>query len=68
MRMALAPTPGGAHSSGEDPEAARILERMTDCVGGLQRFAVDTANTIEVLLRSGQRIQFTSTARTRSAR
>lgn len=63
MLMALAPMPAGAQGTGADPEAARILKRMTDYVGGLQRFAVDTANTVEVVLYSGQKIQFTSAAR-----
>ena len=46
-----------------EPEAARMLKRMTDYVGGLQQFGLDTAQTMEVVLVSGQKIQFTSAAR-----
>jgi hypothetical protein len=59
--------PGTAHAqaaAGVDPDAATILKRMTDYVGKLQRFSVDSANTLEVVLASGQKIQFTSAART----
>ena len=40
-----------------DPEAARILERMTDYLGGLERFSVETINMIDEVLLSGQKIQ-----------
>mgnify|MGYP003397253115 CR=1 FL=1 len=59
----LAVAPAQAQGPGVDPEAARILKRMTDYVGGLQRFALDTASTVEVVLHSGQKIQFTSASK-----
>jgi len=59
----LAAAPVQAQGPGVDPEAARILKRMTDYVGGLQQFGVDTSNTVEVVLHSGQKIQFTSAAK-----
>ncbi len=46
-----------------EPEAGRLLKRMTDYVGSLQQFGLDTAQSIEVVLVSGQKIQFTSAAR-----
>lgn len=39
-----------------DPAATRILQRMTDYLSGLQKFSVQTENTLESLLDSGQRI------------
>lgn len=56
--------PGTAQVRGVDPEAARILRRMTDHVGGLRDFGLDAANTVEVVLTSGQKIQYTSASRT----
>jgi len=52
------PTPVSAQAAGVDPEAARLLRRMSDYVGGLQRFSLDTENTLEAVLVSGQKIQF----------
>ena len=46
-----------------EPEAGRLLKRMTDYVGNLPQFGLDTAQSIEVVLVSGQKIQFTSAAR-----
>jgi len=45
-----------AEAAGVDPAATQILKRMTDYLGGLQRFSVHTQNTIEDLLDSGQRV------------
>jgi hypothetical protein len=59
----LAAAPVQAQGPDVDPEAARILKRMTDYVGGLQQFGLETSNTVEVVLHSGQKIQFTSAAR-----
>lgn len=58
--------PGTAHAqaaAGVDADAATILRRMTDYVGKLQRFSVDTSNTLEIVLTSGQKIQLTSASR-----
>ena len=61
---ALAPVQGWAQDAGVDPEARRLLQRMTNYVASLGKFGLDTANTLEVVLVSGQKIQFTSAART----
>jgi len=58
-----APAPGWAQAPAIEPEAARLLKRMTDYVGSLPQFGLDTAQSIEVVLVSGQKIQFTSAAR-----
>jgi hypothetical protein len=60
----MLPTTARAQAAGVDADAAKILRRMTDYVGQLQRFSVDTASTLEVVLVSGQKLQFTSAART----
>jgi len=57
-------TPASAQSAGVEPEAARLLKRMTDFVGSQARFSLETVNTVEVVLDSGQKIQFTGSART----
>jgi hypothetical protein len=41
-----------------EPEALQILKRMTDYVGGLQRFSMHTENTLEDVLVNGQKIQY----------
>ena len=46
-----------------DPAAVEILRRMTDYLGSLQRFSVDTQNTYEDVLDSGQKIQYDLSAR-----
>lgn len=45
-----------AQAAEVDPAATLILKRMADHVAGLQQFSVDTQNTIEDLLDSGQRV------------
>lgn len=47
-----------AQASAVDPAATQILRRMTDYLGSLQRFSLDTQNTIEEVLDSGQKIQY----------
>ena len=49
-----------AQAPGIDPGAEKILRRMTDYLAGLQQFSVDTHNTLEAVLTSGQKIQFDS--------
>ena len=43
-------------AAGVDPAATRILQRMTDYLGGLQQFSVHTQNTLEEVLDSGHRV------------
>lgn len=47
-----------AQSSAVDPAATKILQRMTDYLGSLQKFSVHTQNTLEDVLESGHRIDF----------
>jgi len=72
-RSRLAPLPGSllllsvaatvapvavASSSDIDPEATRLLERSTSYLARQERFTVDTHSTLEVVLETGQKIQF----------
>ncbi len=50
--------PAAAQESAIEPEATRLLKRMTDYLGGLDRFSVDTDNMLEDVLESGQKIQY----------
>jgi hypothetical protein len=45
-----------------DPQAEKLLRRMSDYLAGLQKFTVRTENTIEAVLTSGQKLQFSSPA------
>ena len=60
---ALAPIQVQAQGAGVDPEAARLVKRMTDHIGSLKQFGAETANVVEVVLVSGQKLQFTSASR-----
>jgi hypothetical protein len=45
------------------PQAAKLLKASTDFLACQQQFSVDTESSIEVVLASGQKIQFDHTAR-----
>jgi len=45
-----------------EPEAARLLKRMTDYLGGLESFSLSTDNMIEEVLDTGQKIQYDFTS------
>jgi hypothetical protein len=52
-----------AQPAGIDAEAQRLLKASTDFLASQQRFSVDTRNTLEVVLKSGQKVEFNHTAR-----
>ena len=52
-----------AQPDGLDPEAQRILKAATDFLARQKQFSVDTRNSLEVVLKSGQKIEFNHTAR-----
>ncbi len=54
----LAASASMALAQGVDPAATRILRQMTDFMGDLRQFSVDTQNTIEVVYDSGQKIHY----------
>jgi hypothetical protein len=52
-----------AQPTGIAPEAQRILKGSTDFLASQQRFSADTRNSLEIVLTSGQKIEFNLTAR-----
>ena len=52
-----------AQSAGIAPEAKQILKASTDFLANQQKFTADTRNTLEIVLKSGQKIEFNSTGR-----
>lgn len=52
-----------AQPSGISPEAQRILKASTDYLASQKQFSAETRNTLEVVLKSGQKIEFNHTGR-----
>jgi hypothetical protein len=46
-----------------DPQAVKLLKAATDFVASQKALAADTRNTLEIVLTSGQKIQFAHTAK-----
>ena len=53
---ATMPTEVRAQAPAVDPATTRILQRMTDYIGSLRQFSVQTQNTLEDELESGHRV------------
>ena len=53
---------GHAQPAGMLPEAEKLLRRMSDYLAARKQFTVQTENTLEVVLTSGQKLQFASPA------
>ncbi len=53
---------GQSQSNGIDPRAEKILKQMSDYLSGRQQFSVKAESTLEVVLTSGQKLQFDSPA------
>lgn len=66
--LAIVSVAAQAQPRGIDPEAQRLLKASNDFLASQQRFSVDTRNTLEVVLKSGQKIEFNHTARTSAQR
>ncbi len=58
-----AATVASAQPSGIDPQATKLLRASADFLASQQRFSVETRNTLEIVLTSGQKIQFDHEAR-----
>jgi hypothetical protein len=62
--MALAvPLAAPAQPAGIDPQATNLLKASTDFLAAQKRFSAETRNSLEVVLTSGQKIQFDHVAR-----
>src|SRR6266496_3845494 len=53
---------GHAQSTGIEPQAEKLLRRMSDYLASRQQFTVKAESTLEVVLTSGQKLQFSSPA------
>jgi hypothetical protein len=63
VALAMLSVAAQAQSAGIAPEATRILKASTDFLASQQQFSAETRNTLEIVLKSGQKIEFNSTAR-----
>jgi hypothetical protein len=52
-----------AQPAGIDPAAQRLLKASTDFLASQKQFSADTRNTLEIVLKSGQKIEFNHQAR-----
>jgi hypothetical protein len=57
-----------AQPAGIDPAAQRLLKASTDFLAGQKQFSADTRNTLEIVLKSGQKIEFNHKARVSAQR
>ena len=57
-----------AQPTGIAPEAQRLLKASTDFLASQQQFSAETRNTLEVVPKSGQKIEFNHTARVSAQR
>jgi hypothetical protein len=61
--LAIVSIAAQAQPTGIAPEAKQLLMASTDFLASQQQFSADTRNTLEIVLKSGQKIEFNSTAR-----
>src|SRR5262245_12426163 len=54
--------PGRGQPTGIDPQAEKLLRRMSDYLASRQQFGLKAESTLEVVLTSGQKVQFDSPA------
>jgi len=52
------PHPGYTQPAGMDPQAEKLLRRMSDYLASRQQFTLKAESTLEAVLTSGQKIQF----------
>jgi hypothetical protein len=62
LSIGALPAAALAQPAGIEPQATAILKRSLDYLAGLKAFSVDTTSTIEMVLTSGQKIQFDNAA------
>jgi hypothetical protein len=54
--------PGHTQPAGIDPQAEKLLRRMSDYLASRQQFTLKAESTLEVVLTSGQKLQYDSPA------
>ena len=63
LLAAALPQPALSQSTAVSPQAVQLLKKSTNFLACQQQFSLDTESSIEVVLGSGQKIQFDHTAR-----
>ena len=63
VSAAALPQGARAQPAGIDPAATKLLKAATDFLAAQKQFSVEARNSLEVVLTSGQKIQFNHTAR-----
>jgi hypothetical protein len=63
LAVVTLPQLAAAQADKIDPQAVKLLKAATDFVASQKAFNVETRNTLEVVLTSGQKIQFGHTAK-----
>jgi hypothetical protein len=56
------PQPAHTQPAGMEPQAEKLLRRMSDYLASRQQFSLKAESTLEAVLTSGQKIQFNSPA------
>ena len=62
LMLAGWPRPGHTQPTGMEPQAEKLLRRMSDYLASRQQFTLKAQSTLEAVLTSGQKIQFDSPA------
>jgi hypothetical protein len=62
LTLAGSPQRNYAQPAGLDPQAEKLLRRMSDYLASRQQFSLKAESMLEAVLRSGQKIQFDSPA------
>ena len=60
--LSVCAAPGHAAMGNVDARADQLLHQMSDFMAGLKTFSVQTENSLEVILQSGQKIQYDNPA------
>jgi hypothetical protein len=63
MAVATFSVAAQAQSAGISPEAQKLLKASTDFLASQKAFSTQTRNSLEIVLKSGQKIEFNHTAR-----
>lgn len=63
VAVAVVPVAVQAQGAGISPDAQRLLKASTDFLASQKQFSAETRNTLEIVLKSGQKIEFNHQAR-----
>jgi hypothetical protein len=63
VAVAVVPVAVQAQGAGISPDAQKLLKASTDYLASQKQFSAETRNTLEIVLKSGQKIEFNHQAR-----